>query len=193
MEEIVKGVKVIKEVNTMGHVWKLCIVDGEYETYIDGNHIDRFKLLSFALNAENEKSAWMILNEASKLYHPRDDSTFNSLYSAVAETIARKYEKNEFTYQRLFKKNCEKCGFGRIVNYKDDGKNIPDAWVEKDGELIPVEAKFLNFNGKALKQLQRYMSVYGTKHGYAVAQDLTVNLPDSITFIPFSVFCEGAE
>lgn len=185
--------KILDEAYVKGSILQLREENNEREFYFNGIHVDRFKMLAMAERTDDKETAWDILNIASILYHPRQDTTFNTLYGIVAMHIAQKYHEDEFTYQNLFKNNCEKCGFGRIANHKNDGRNIPDAWVEKDGELIPVEVKFSDFNKKALKQLQRYMDAYKTNHGYAVARNLTVDLPDSVTFIPFSAFDESSK
>lgn len=42
-------------------------------------------MLALALNADSEDSAWLILRNASILYHHRGDVVFNELYGAVAE------------------------------------------------------------------------------------------------------------
>lgn len=124
----------------LGQIFQFREENKEVEIYIDGKHVSRFEMLALALNAEDEKRAWMILNWASRLYHHRDDYVFNELYFTVASSVALKYKKDEYTYQHLFKEKCEECGYGKIISYKNDGKNIPDAWVEKDGEFIPFSA-----------------------------------------------------
>lgn len=133
---------------------------------------------------------WMILNEARRLYSHRSDTIFNDLYRVTAENIALKYTKNEFFYQNLFKEKAEQLGLGKIVPHKDNPKHKPDAWINRKDELIPVECKLYDFDTKALKQLTRYMNFYHTKHGIAVARNLTVTLPDNIEFIPFSEFTD---
>ena len=52
-----------------------------------------------------------------------------------------------------------------------------------NGEDVPVEMKLGTFNKKALTQLQRYISHYGSLSGIAVGESLKVVLPDNITFI----------
>lgn len=75
-----------------------------------------------------------------------------------------------------------------IVTPKDNPKHKPDAWIDRNGELIPVECKLHDFDTNALKQLTRYMTFYHTEHGIAVARNLTVKLPNNIEFVPFSKF-----
>lgn len=163
---------------------------GYLECYLDGEKLDRFEMLSASLNCDDKKTAFEILNFASILFHPRGDYVFNTLYGAVAFEIARKFEKDELYFQRLFKEKCSSLGLGEIVPHKDNQKHIPDAWINRNGELIPVEVKVSDFNKKALKQLNRYMDVYNTRHGIAVARSLAVELPDNIEFIPFDAFTD---
>ena len=175
--------KIVDEIKIMEHTYQIVEENNEFEIYIDGKHIDRFHMLALALNANNEASAWLILRNASILYHHRDDIVFNELYGVVAEKIAKNFDfKNEFYYQDLFKEKAEQLGYGKIVGHKDNPKHKPDAWVNRNDELIPVECKLHNFDAKALKQL--------TGHGIAVARELTVSLPENIEFVPFSAFTD---
>lgn len=91
--------------------------------------------------------------------------------------------KNEFHYQNLFKEKCESLGYGKLITVKSNLKDIPDAWVERNGEKIPVEVKLRNFNESALDQLLRYISSYNAKRGIAVGEKLTVELPENIEFV----------
>ena len=140
-------------------------------------------LLLAALDAKTKEEAWQIMNATSILYHPTDDHVFNNLYAAVAMELTRLDTVNEFTYQELFKRNYNKLNKGEIINRKNNKTDIPDAWVKRNNEYIPVEVKQYKFNNKALEQLQRYIKVYKCKKGIAVAQELDVNIPDNIEFI----------
>ena len=183
--------KIIDEITMMGYVYQVVEEDGEFEIYIDGKHIDRFHMLALALRADNKDSANLILKNASALYHHRGDVVFNELYEAAFERIARDfYFKNEFYYQDLFKEKAEELGYGKIVSHKDNSKHKPDAWINRNDELIPVECKLHDFDAKALKQLTRYMTFYHAEHGIAVANRLTVDLPDNIEFVSFSDFVD---
>jgi len=183
--------KIIDDIKMMGHTFQVVEEKNELEIYIDGEHIDRFHMLALALKAKNEDSAWLILKNASILYHHRGDVVFNELYEATIEKIARNFDfKNEFYYQDLFKEKAEELGYGKIASHKDNPKHKPDAWIDRNGELIPVECKLSDFDTKALKQLARYMTFYHAEHGIAVARNLTIELPDNIEFIPFSDFTE---
>ena len=181
--------KIIDDIKMMRHTFQVIEEKNELEIYIDGEHIDRFHMLALALNADSEDSAWLILRNASILYHHLGDVVFNELYGAVAEKIARNFDfKNEFYYQDLFKEKAEQLGYGKIVSHKDNPKHKPDAWINRNDELIPVECKLHDFDAKALKQLTRYMTFYHAEHGIAVARELTVLLPENIEFVPFSAF-----
>lgn len=71
----------------------------------------------------------------------------------------------------------------KLIRKKNNSKHIPDAWVEQDGEEIPVEMKLNDFDAKALKQLRRYINVYKKNKGIAIGRKLTVELPSDIRFI----------
>lgn len=183
--------KIIDDIKMMGHTFQVVEEKNELEIYIDGEHIDCFHMLALALKVKNENSAWLILKNASILYHHRGDVVFNELYEATIEKIARDFNfKKEFYYQDLFKEKAEQLGYGKIVGHKDNPKHRPDAWINRNDELIPVECKLYSFDAKALKQLTRYMTFYHASHGIAVARELTVPLPENIEFVPFSDFTD---
>ncbi|MBO1582669.1 hypothetical protein [Bacillus sp. XF8] len=154
---------------------------------IDGVKVDRYELLAMANEAgyENEKFAWQLMNLASSLFHPDDDSTFNSLYSAVAMHITYLNMENEFNIHSLFDKRIKEVFHedAVIVKRKNDQKHQPDSWVKLNDKYIPVEMEKGAFDKKALNQLKRYMEVYSSVEGIAVGSKLTVDLPENITFI----------
>lgn len=161
-------------------------INGKTEYIVNGTMIDRFKLLAMAYDEDNKEKAMELLNVASIIFHPQDDEVFNTLYGTVAMAIAQNFSKNEFYYQKLFKENYSKIRKGQVIKNKNDGHNFPDAWVEENGYIIPVEVKLRKFDPKALKQLLRYMKAYGSLKGIAVARELSVKLPHNIEFISFS-------
>lgn len=163
-------------------------IDGKTEYEIDGTLVDRYGILALASAEKDKKKAWDYMNAASTLYHNQGDFVFNELYGAVAMHIAWKssIEDSEFAIHSLFKKNYCKIRKGSVVNRKSDGKNIPDSWVQIGRELIPVEIKKCSFDKKALNQLKRYLNAYNCKNGIAVANKLTIDLPENIEFISIS-------
>ena len=108
------------------------------------------------------------------------DCRGNRIYALDKSTYFDKYD--------LLKFIPKLTRLGVIVTHKDNPKHKPDAWIDRNGELIPVECKLHDFDTKALKQLTRYMTFYHTEHGIAVARNLTVKLPNNIEFVPFSKF-----
>lgn len=157
--------------------------------YVNQVKLDRFDLLACASRAEDYHEAWEILHFTSKLYHPQDDETFNVLYGNVAMEVTRRFNENEFTIQHLFKENVEKIlgeNCHLILHKKNNPKHIPDAWISDNGQEKPVEAKLGTFDAKALKQLQRYMRVYGCICGIAIGRTLGVEIPNNINFISIS-------
>ena len=180
MEDVNDNFETI-EIN--GKIFKKRNINNRIEYFVGDTYIDRFKLLSSAYDEEDKKRAWEILKIASIIFHPQNDYDFNTLYDAVAFGLVQKFQKNEFYYHNLFVKNFSKIRNGKVISHSDDGKNIPDIWVEyKNGET-PVEIKLHDFNKKALNQLLRYMNCYKTVNGIAVGEKLTVDLPPNIEFI----------
>lgn len=110
------------------------------------------------------------------------DYTLYKLAVNAFKILALK-EKNEYSVHTLFKENYSKIYEGEVIYHKNDPRHIPDAWVEKDGERIPVEMKRHCFDKKALEQLTRYINFYNCRHGIAVGEELTVELPDNISFV----------
>lgn len=145
----------------------------------------KYKMLAAAVESESEEETRDILNALNVF---RNDDVFNSLYYAVLNLVIdrrmREHQtKNEFYYQEMFRKAYPRISNTKIITVKNDGENIPDCWVEKDGKRIPVEVKKDKFGKKALRQLQRYMRVYKCNHGIAVGKKLDVNLESNIEFI----------
>lgn len=165
---------------------KFCEATGRKEGFVDGRIVDRFRLLACACDADTEKEAEETMSLASEIFHPFDDSMFNIMYDVAWHYIIHKFSRSEFYYQSKFDENYSKIRNGKITRVKSDGYNIPDSWVLKDDELIPVEVKKNSFDAKALKQLERYIKVYGCKYGIAVGSQLTTELPNNIEFIPIS-------
>lgn len=159
---------------------------------IGGKYYDRFGLLALVMSCKNEEAAWGFLNIASIMFHPQDDPTFNALYEAVtthlaywenAETLEYSlYPQFEKAVNRLFGENA------KIVKPKTNPHHRPDSWVQIGKTLIPVEMKKGDFDGKALKQLTRYMSFYKCEKGIAIGSRLSVKIPESIRFISISEF-----
>lgn len=166
---------------------KIIFKNGKRTIKVNGTVIDKFELLAIANDSDNEKDAWETMNIVSIIFHPDNDPTFNSLYGAVAMSIVNRFKRNEFYYQELFKKHYPKIFNGKIIKRNNDGKNIPDVWVKENGKEIPVEVKLCKFDKKALMQLQRYMEAYKCDKGYAVARELSVDLPSNIRFLPFEI------
>lgn len=171
-----------------GHKVRTIVRDGKYEGIeIDGTKLNRFDLLAMAskIASDNEKLAWQIMNIASMMFHPQSDSTFNTLYEAVATEITLKNIETEATlYQRFA--NAVKKLFGEnaeIIKKQNNQRHQPDLWIKVNGHDIPVEIKLHSFDKKALKQLQRYMNFYNCQKGIAVGSCLKVELPENIVFI----------
>lgn len=163
-------------------------IDGRrYVTYL-GRAIDKYALLSMAVKSSSTKHAWDIL-DAAEIY--KNDNVYKSLHYAVSFLVVdREFRNNEFFYHDLFKKTYPLISGSEIIKIKNDGKNIPDVWVFDRKENIPVEIKRKDFGKNALQQLKRYIKAYNCEHGIAVAERLTVKLPENIKFVPISELLE---
>lgn len=100
---------------------------------------------------------------------------------------------NEYDIHDLFKNNYKKVLSDQleIVKRKNNPKHIPDFWLKKKDEYIPVEIKLNGFNGTHLKQLERYMNFYDCSNGIAVAKELRCPLPNNIKFINYEKLQEA--
>ena len=112
--------------------------------------------------------------------------------SCVRETVMAWYINSRPREQEVYtwfkEKYKSKLGNNyQIVKRATDGKNIPDFWVFNGTDTVPVECKLHSFDKNALKQLQRYMTVYNCQTGIAVGSSLTVELPETIIFIGFDI------
>ena len=143
-----------------------------------------------AANEHSVETAFEIIDVADHLFGMLSDYSYVSLRNCVYENIVQhECSKTELYYQSVFKNNVKEI-LGdeyEIIKKSSDNKNIPDAWVSYSGEIIPVEIKIHEFDKKALKQLLRYMTKYETKHGIAIGERLTVDLPNNIVFVEMSV------
>lgn len=190
VNRFLKWVANLQKANQIGQRRKITSVDvygnvidvkfgNTVEKWVDGIKLDKFRVLSHAI----ESSDGLILDCLSEWYGKENDPDFNYLYGLVSKDFADRNQRKEFYYQELFKEKSEKLGYGKIIEYRNDGFNKPDAWVEKNGEKIPVEVKLNDFDGKALNQLLRYMTVYKAKNGIAVGRNLKVGIPPNIMFV----------
>lgn len=72
-----------------------------------------------------------------------------------------------------------------LIKRKNSPKHIPDFWLLRELEYVPVEIKLNEFNQKALIQLKRYMDFYNCKNGIAVGKSLHCDLPKSIIYVKY--------
>lgn len=138
-------------------------------------------MLYEALLEEKEEDSWVWLNKSSEvLWHSK---IFNSIRNCVAKEIARRNSKNEYYYQRLFDRVANRLLKGaNPIHLKTNGKDIPDSFIDLNGETLPIEVKIGDFDKKAKQQLERYINNYNCERGIAVGRNLTVDLPENITF-----------
>ena len=87
-----------------------------------------------------------------------------------------KFYKNLDTYLPGAKKRAIKL----IPGHK------PDGFVEWNGKICPVEIKRSEFRASSLDQLRRYMKIYRSEIGIAVAPSLKCAIPENVIFISAS-------
>lgn len=144
-------------------------------------------ILSLIVGEEDYNLRENLFSLAADLFVGSECVYFLNLYHAIRVYDA--WEKNtdrnnEYSLQRAFIKCADKVIEGsKVIKGPSDRHNIPDAWLEISGEKIPVEVKLRQFNQKALEQLNRYVTVFGSKYGIAVGENLTCNLPKNYIFV----------
>ena len=75
----------------------------------------------------------------------------------------------EFDVHRHFWANLDLLLPGALrTQRRHDGANVPDGWIEIDGEVMPVGIKLGPFNQAASRQLRRYFFAYSATRGVAV-------------------------
>lgn len=143
--------------------------------------------IDFAHNGDREMSeGCMKAAQQCAIRLGDNDHVFNNLYGAVRTDLAwlERFDRHEFSLQSLFKEKLDGLLPGsKLINGPSNSQNRPDAWVELEGEKIPVEVKKDAFDAKAVKQLLRYMKAFGCQHGIACAPSLSAPLPSNIRFI----------
>lgn len=151
----------------------------------------KLEIISDLIEIDTEKDLQCYVETVGQEEVYSDPLLYKVRSIVLQNIIAWDRSRYELYYQGLFKKNVDKCiSNARIITKKVIDKNYPDAWVAIGEEELPVEMKRDKFNEKALRQLQRYMKVYQTNRGIAVAPKLSVSLPDNIIFVPFDKFVE---
>lgn len=160
----------------------------------DGMYLFGCACLMLAAGADDEEeNDKKYFHKAIKLVPEEWLGVFGKLYSGMIIYQAwlkrletSKETKYEEYYVNLFKKHINKIIPGsKIVKGPFNLHHIPDAWIEKEGQLIPVECKKDNFTLKALNQLLRYMDNFKAKEGIAVGKKINedIVLPKNIKFI----------
>lgn len=156
------------------------------------------ELKSFVQNIENfSKRRWMIPNQSAARNLRNEVLRFEhnnqmavecswittSLLTAISQDIINS-AINESDIQKYFAANIgDFIPGGKLVKRTANGNNIPDFFVEIEGEVCVGEIKLDRFIGSSKKQLRRYMDFYSSPHGFAVASELVVALDTDMTFI----------
>lgn len=158
---------------------------------INGYSLDYIELYELISKMSYEVSKYGLGNlleliKIAKLITPKEKN-IPFLENSVREIVLRNFENSlptEFDIHNVVKENIHKViGSCKIIKKQNHGKHQPDIWVNILGEEIPIEVKLKTFDGKALKQLRRYMEFYRTDKGICVARTLSVRLPENIRFI----------
>ena len=147
--------------------------------------------LADGYSKEKYRKAKLLLRFAKASLVEEDETTFWCLYEAMLMNLIwiKNVSTSEYALQDLFKKKVKDLFSpqAEIIKVATKKRNYPDVFVKLKDEIIPVEVKLDLFDSKALKQLQRYMAIYKTTRGIAVAKTLDVSLPNNIRFIPLEI------
>ena len=153
----------------------------------------RYDLLGFACKLiDNNKldEAESLLKMTQGMYENKIGSeTFNRICDALYDLVLyEEMQKDEIYYQNVFKSHCKEIlGNGyNLYDMKILKPKRPDAWVEYNGIIIPVEMKIGKFNKTALGQLQGYMELYKCDYGIAIGLKSSVCFPSNIKFVDLS-------
>lgn len=181
----------ISNINLENLQYETKMENGTLYYYINGIKIDKYDLLAAATNELSLERSLEIIDVADHLFGISPiDYTYFSLRNCVYENIMwEKSSRTELYYQGVFKKHVKEIlgNDYELIKKTSDNKNIPDAWVNYNGEMIPVEMKIGDFDDKALRQLFRYIDKYDAKKGIAIGGKLLVEIPENIQFISLSV------
>lgn len=151
-------------------------------------YMNKWDTLKTSMYKDDVEECEELYNQFCKIFKYTNDPVFygicdNLEFLFMTHNLAWN-RKDEFYYQDLFKKHYKSfLPLTELVERKNNPKHHPDAWLKENGEYIPVEVKLEKFGARALKQLNRYMEFYDCKNGIAVADELTVELPDNIQFV----------
>lgn len=151
-------------------------------------------LLEALSSTNDKKKLWGNLNCATDMINRYQCDYMDDLQELVMRYLLPIRRPNEEYYNDLFNRIVEKILPGvTLIEKKNHPKHIPDAWLSIDNEDVPVEIKKGSFNDSALKQLLRYITVYGCNKGVAVGEKLTVELPENIMWISTATLEEKAK
>jgi len=147
------------------------------------------KYLNDSYNSNSFKKCKDIYN-SFKIY--REVNIFKGLFLNIEMSISmdllRNTIHNEFDLHHQFRNNIEKYIPGaKITNNYKSIKHQPDFWILVNKANCPVEIKYKNFDKKALNQLSRYMNHFNCNTGYALAPELTVELPDNVVYVKIEI------
>lgn len=118
------------------------------------------------------------------------DSGFTFLEAVVSSFIIQSIADNNHKEEHIRKKFYDNLATyvpgAKKVAVPLFRKNIPDGFISVDGQTAPVEIKRYVFDDNALAQILRYMAVYRSDFGFAVAPKLACRLPANIRFVEVS-------
>lgn len=176
-----------------------------------GNHPELWRnedayLPDRIMNALNEWAALSILGEIRDAKTPEDafahmktietltqQDQFNSpavryIKRCVYLEILQRFNKHEQnTYEHFEDALPELIPGASLIEVPLIKGHTPDFFVTYHGEIAPVEIKIGSFTQKAVKQLTRYMRIYKSKHGFAIARTLVGALAPGMHFCAWSI------
>lgn len=139
--------------------------------------LEEMARLAFSDPIEVLTNPWYSRYECSELVH--------AVYCAAYDNWRRTVVKESGMRAEFLSRLDEFIPGAKKINRKGKKGNIPDAFIEIDGEVCPMEMKASPFNDKALEQLERYMRVFDCKIGLAVAPSYDTAKRSNVRFIRF--------
>jgi hypothetical protein len=156
---------------------------------VDNRFYTPYEMLAIASKASVDDSEFAeeLMHILSVTFFAKHSRSFDELFHCVHTTICvnDKRKQYESSYLSYFKKHLDElvCPNAISIKKKNNGKDIPDAWVSIDGKEYPVEIKRWRCGKMALDQIKRYIDAYNAPGGFVIAESLITELPDNVTFI----------
>lgn len=131
-------------------------------------------------------AATEVFQRLNSLPFSEDTLTLETAVKVAAVSSVGVFDAEAFVQSNFFENLDRFLPGARIAKANKIAGHHPDGFVDYLGFVCPVEVKRMNFSKRSLDQLLRYMRVYRSRRGIAVAPRLTVRLPPNIFYVQCS-------